>query len=116
MKATGDQYEAMGFDPPANPRTVTMPERPTELSATGFANGVNKLKFRGNNGPNKVNYVLEANKGDGWFIIGATRSQSFKHTGVTPGQGYQYRVRAQASRGLVSAWSNTASVYDLDRS
>ena len=98
MKASDSQFEALGFDPPANPRNVTMPEAPTRLSATGFANGINKLKFKGNNGPNKVNYVVEANKGDGWFIIGTTRSQSFKHTGVIPGQGHRYRVRAQASR------------------
>ncbi len=70
VKAPADQYEALGFDPPANPRNVTMPETPTELTATGHANGFNKLKFKGNNGPNTVNYILEANKGDGWFIIG----------------------------------------------
>ncbi len=113
LKAPADQYDALGFDPPANPRNVTMPETPTDLRATGFSNGVNKLRYRGNNGPNTVNYILEANKGDGWFIIGATRNQSFKHEGVTPGQGYQYRVQARASRGLVSAWSNTAAVYDM---
>jgi hypothetical protein len=31
--------------------------------------------------------------------------------GVTPGQFYQYRVRAQADRNLVSDWSNEAVVY-----
>ena len=115
LRAPASEYEALGFDPPADPANVTMPETPTKLRATGFSNGVNKLKYQGNNGANAVSFVLEANKGDGWFMIGTTRNQSFKHEGVTPGQGCQYRVRAQATRGLTSAWSNTASVYDLKK-
>jgi hypothetical protein len=114
VNAGPDQYAAVGFDPPGNPSNVTMPEKPTKLSAVGHANGVNVLKFKGNNGPNTVNYVAQARSpGDKkWEMIGSTRSQSFRHQDVTPGVPVQYRVRAEATRGLVSPWSNTAAVYD----
>ena len=56
--------------------------------------------------------VVKATGETDWVMIGSSQKQSFRHEGVTPGQPYQYRVRAQATRGLVSAWSNTAAVYD----
>ena len=114
VNSTAAEYEAVGFDPPADPSNITKPETPTKLSAVGYSNGVNVLKYKGNNVPGKVSYIVEAKKNGeaDWVMIGTAQKQSFRHEGVTPGQPYQYRVRAQATRGLVSAWSNTAAVYD----
>lgn len=112
VNATPDQYDAVGFTPPADPSNVT-PQTPNELAATGQSNSVTKLRFKGNNIPGSVTYILEATRGDamGWFIIGTTGKQAFKHENVIPGQGHQYRVRAQAASGRSSDWSNTAAVY-----
>ena len=118
MKGIGSpahEYDAVGFDPPVEVRRIVMPETPFALAAAGFSNGVNALTFAGNNISNSVLYVIEARTGDspGFVMIGTSRAQTFKHTGVTPGLSYQYRVRAQASRGMVSEWSNEAVVYRL---
>jgi hypothetical protein len=112
VNATPDQYEAVGFKPPAGPSAVT-PYVPSDLAAAGQSNNVTKLRFKGNNVPGLVTYILEANRGDevGWFIIGTTGKQAFKHEDVIPGQAYEYRVRSQAASGRSSDWSNTASVY-----
>ena len=118
MKGIGSplhEFDAVGFDPPVLARQIVTPQTPFELAATGFSNGVNLLKFIGNNTPNSVTYVMEAKIGNstGYAIIGSSRAQTFKHTNVTPGVSYQYRVRAQAARGMVSDWSNEAVVYRL---
>ncbi len=112
INANEAEYAAIGFKPPANPSRVT-PNRPTALNATGQSNDINILKFKGNNTPGSVNYILEAHSGEeiGWFIIGTTTKRTFTHKGVLPGQAYLYRVRAQAASGESSAWSDTASVY-----
>jgi len=114
MRSVGspdDEYEALGYDPPADPRSRVKPKTPSGLAATGFSNGVNGLKWKGNNVSGRVLFLIEANSGDGWFMIGSTRKIKFSHKGVTPGQPYEYRVRAEATRGQVSAWSNKAAVY-----
>jgi hypothetical protein len=117
VDAPDDQYEALGFDPPANPANRIKPKTPSKLQVTGQSNGVNKLTFKGNNVPGRVIYMVEANKGDGtgWLMIGSSKKQSFDHLGVKPGQGFQYRVRSQATRGQVSAWSNIAAVYEFEK-
>src|SRR4051794_24120955 len=33
------EYEALGYDPPADPRSRVKPKTPSKLSATGFSNG-----------------------------------------------------------------------------
>jgi len=113
VRSESNVYEALGFDPPAETRSVVHPNTPTELAAAGFSNGINQLTFSGNNAAGTVSYVVEAKIGDTapYAMVGMTRTQKFRHTGVTPGQFYQYRVRAQAARGLVSDWSNEAVVY-----
>jgi len=113
VESPASDYDAIGFDPPAEIRSIIMPATPTELAATGFSNGVNALTFAGNNEPGQVTYVIEAKIGDTapYVMVGTTRKQAFRHQGVIPGQFYQYHVRAQASRGLVSDWSNEAVVY-----
>jgi AraC-like DNA-binding protein len=115
VDTAADVYDALGYDPPVEFRQVITPNAPTELAAAGFSNGVNQLTFRGNNGPGTVTYVIEAKIGDTapYVVVGTCTRQTFKHTGVTPGQFYQYRVRAQAARNLVSDWSNEAVVYGI---
>ena len=108
-----EEYDAIGFDPPARVRRMIEPQAPTELSAKGYSNGVNILGFKGNNRPNTVRYLIEAKVGDAadYAIIGVSKAQKFKHENVTPGVPCQYRVRAQAARGPASECSNEAAVY-----
>lgn len=118
MKAlsSGDvEFAGIGFDLPARERRIVTPQPPGELAVRGYSNGVNMLTFTGNNVPNSVVYIIEAKMAaDGpYTMIGSSRRQSFKHIGVIPGQLYQYRVCAQATRGMVSDWSNEAVVYRL---
>ena len=115
VDSPASEYDALGFDPPVESRSIVSPQTPTGLAASGFSNGVNSLTFTGNNKPGSVTYVIEAKIGDTapYVIVGTCTKQSFKHLGVTAGQFYQYHVRAQAARGLVSDWSNEAVVYGL---
>jgi hypothetical protein len=45
-----------------------------------------------------------------WGIIATTRKQAFADTPVTPGQYYEYKVRAVAAKST-SNYSNSAVVY-----
>ena len=115
VHSPADQFDAVGFDPPATSRKIVTPQTPQQLSVTGFSNGINALRFVGNNTPNTVTYIVEAKTpaSERYSIVGASKAQQFKHTGVRPGTFYQYRVRAQSARGSVSDWSNEAVVYRL---
>ena len=115
VESPPSDYTAIGFDIPAEVRSVVMPQTPTELAATGFSNHTNLLTFMGNNAAGSVTYVIEAKIGDTapFVIVGTSTKQSFKHLGVTPGEYYLYHVRAQAARGLTSDWSNEAVVYGI---
>src|SRR4051794_14086383 len=105
VNAAADQYDAVGFDPPADPASRIKPKTPSKLAATGLSNGVNKLKYKGNNISGRVTYQIEANMGDGWVMVDSTTKQTYEHRGVKPGQRYEYRVRSKGTRGQVSAWS-----------
>lgn len=115
VNSPGVDYSEIGFDPPIEVPTPVIPSTPTELAATGFSNGTNRLTFVGNNVPGSVTYSIEAIIGDTapYVLVGTTQAQKWTHEGVTPGEFYQYRVRAQAARGVVSEWSNTAVVYGI---
>jgi hypothetical protein len=106
-------YEALGLDAPDTVRSVYQPQTHTELAATGFSNHTNRLTFRGNNRAGSVVYAVEAKIGDTapFVLIGTTTNQGFTHEGVTPGEYYLYRVRAQSGRNIYSQWSNEAVVY-----
>jgi hypothetical protein len=112
VSASEDQYEALGFDPPADRASRVKPKTPSKLAVTGRSNGVNKLTFRGNNVSGRVIYDIEANRGDGWFLLDSTRKRTYEHKGVKPGERYEYRIRSKATRGQVSQWSNKAAVYE----
>jgi len=94
-------------------RSIYTPVTPSDLAATGYSNGTNQLSYRGNNPSGTVTYAIEVKIGDTapFVLLATTTTQKYKHEGVTPGQFYQYRVRAQASRNNVSDWSNEAVVY-----
>jgi hypothetical protein len=115
VESPPQDYDAIGFDPPSDVRNIVMPQTPTDLAATGFSNHTNVLNWVGNNAGGSVTYAIECKIGDTapYVLVGLATKQSFKHIDVTPGQFYQYHVRAQAARGLVSDWSNEAVVYGL---
>lgn len=107
------QYDLCGFDFPTSPSPYQAQE-PTGLSASGTSNGVNSLRFSGNNQPGRVVYEVWRRQGDAgvWQMHGTTKRQSFTDSGVTPGQYYEYKVRAVAARS-VSNYSNSAVVYGV---
>lgn len=110
--APKSQYDLCGFDFRAEPAKVYEPQVPTGLSAFGYSNGVNALKFAGNNDRNSVVYEIWRRHGDTaqWAPYATTKKQSFKDAPVTPGQYYEYKVRAVAAKS-VSNFSNPAVVY-----
>lgn len=87
---------------------------PGDLFAVGFSNGVNKLRFAGNNRRGMVTYEIWRREGTGgtWVFHTSTTKQSFVDTPVTPGQFYEYKVRAMAAKST-SNYSNTAVVYGV---
>jgi len=113
VDATPDQYDALGMTAPTTTRVPVTPKTPTDLAATGFSNGVNSLTWTGNNTSGSVVYAIEVKIGDTapYVLLATATRQDYRHEGVTPGQFYQYRVRAQAARNVVSGWSNEAVVY-----
>ena len=110
------EFDIVGFDEPVIGRHPVVPQTPGKLAATGYSNGVNRLRFSGNNGAGRVTYTIEAKIGDSlvYVMIGTSKRQQFQHTGVKPGMPILYRIRAQAARGMVSNWSNEAAVYLLE--
>jgi hypothetical protein len=105
------QYVLCGFDGGAPRARIYVAADPSDLSAAGTSNGVNSLRFAGNNRIGQVVYEIWRREADGpWAIHATTRRQSFEDTPVTPGMHYQYKVRAVAARSM-SNFSNTAVVY-----
>lgn len=88
--ATKDQYDLCGFDYREFSTGPYQAQDPTELSAFGYSNGVNAMKFRGNNNLNSVVYEIWRRHGDtaAWALLATTKKQSFTDTPVTPGQYY----------------------------
>ncbi len=107
------QYDLCGFDFPAA-RSTYEAQDPSELSAFGYSNGVNRIRFSGNNKPGRVVYEIWRRHGDtvDWGMHALTRKQIITDTGITPGQYYEYNVRAVAAKS-VSNFSNSAVVYGV---
>ena len=112
--APKSQFELARFDYPATPVGVYVAQAPTELSAVGFSNGVNTGSFSGNNSNRSVVYDIWRREGDTgiWHPHTFTKKQTFRDEGITPGQYYEYRVRAVAAR-TISDFSNSAVVYGV---
>lgn len=104
-------FELCGYNYPKSASPIVAND-PTDLSGKGTSNGVNTLKFSGNNKPSSVVYQVWRRHGDtaDWAFLLNTRKQTFIDTPVTPGQHYEYKVRAESST-MLSNWSNTAVVY-----
>ena len=107
------EYDLCGFDYPAE-RSTYEAQSPTNLSAFGYSNGINKIRFSGNNRPGRVVYEIWRRHGDtaDWGLHATTKRQSHTDTGITPGQYYEYKVRAVAAKS-VSHFSNSAVVYGV---
>lgn len=112
-RATKNQYDLCGFDFPVL-RVTYEAQDPTKLSAFGFSNGINKIKFAGNNKPGSVVYEIWRRQGDTapWTMHATTKKQTFTDAPVQPGQYYEYKVRAMAAKS-VSNFSNPAVIYGV---
>ncbi len=86
---------------------------PTGLVVNGQSNGVNVIRFKGNNKPHRVVYHLwrRDSKAGKWQLIGQTTKQTYEDNPVTPGQHYEYKVMAVGSK-TKSGWSNAGVVYE----
>ena len=114
-RAPKKEYDLCLFDYPSETRVGTyQAQTPTHLSGAGFSNGVNTLRFKGNNTYGLVVYEIWRREGDDgqWAQHSLTKKQTFTEQGVTPGQYYEYRVRAVAAK-TVSAFSNSAVIYGV---
>lgn len=113
-RAPKEQFDLCNLPYKADPVQVYEAQDPTEMSAWGYSNGVNKGRFRGNNKPGRVVYEIWRRVGDdgGWEKHQLTKRQSFDDIGVVPGQHYTYKVRAIAAQ-TVSNFSNNAVVYGV---
>jgi hypothetical protein len=103
------EYDLCGFSFAETAQGPYVANDPTEMSAFGYSNGVNKVVFKGNNPTGRVTYEIWRRQGDEglWQIHATTKKQSFTDTPVTPGQYYEYKVRAVAPKS-VSNFSNSA--------
>ena len=112
--APKEQFDLCAFDIPATTKTVVVAQTPTTLGVLGYSNHVNKGKFTGNNTPGSVVYEVHRREGDEgpWGLRLQTKKQTFSDVDVTPGQYYEYKVRAVAAKN-VSEFSNSAVVYGL---
>lgn len=110
--ATKEEYDLCGFDFPKAPAGSYQAQDPTKLSAAGFSNGINRIRFSGNNQRGRVVYEVWRRQGDNgpWLLHGTTKKQSFTDSPVTPGQYYEYKVRAVAAKSI-SNFSNSTVVY-----
>jgi hypothetical protein len=113
--ATVAQYEAVGLEPPRERRRLVDPDRPSDLIATAPSAGVIDLKFKRNNPPGSVTFLIEcrSDRDLPFGIIGTTTSQKFRHFDTVRGQFYEYRVRAQAGRNRKSDASNLAVIHGI---
>jgi hypothetical protein len=112
--AEKDQFLLAGLDFPVTRAKRYLARDPTEMSVSGTSNGVNTGVFSGNNRSGSVMYEIWRREGDEgqWHQHLLTKRQRFTDTGITPGQYYEYRVRAVAAQ-TVSNFSNSAVVYGV---
>lgn len=104
-------YEVCGFTFP-KVRSTVVANDPSDLAGEGRSNGVNYLKWNGNNRTGTVVYEIWRRYGDGlpFVLHGTTRKQVYQDSPVQPGGEYTYKVRAVAATNT-SNFSNTALIY-----
>ena len=104
--------EEMGLDPNEGNFSISAPNAPLDLVATGTSDGVNSLKWNRNGNRQGTTFIIDAkiaNSTD-WLMIDAVTGSKYKHKNQTPGVKVQYRIRAKRGE-LESGMSNTAVVY-----
>jgi hypothetical protein len=108
------QFDLCGIDYPGPRSAKYVAQDPTDMSVKGFSNGVNTGVFSGNNKIGMVVYEIWRREGDdgAWHKHLLTKKQRFTDTGITPGQYYEYRVKAVATQ-TESNFSNSAVVYGV---
>jgi hypothetical protein len=81
------EYDLCGFDYRKEPATVIASD-PTDLSGEGRSNGVNYLRWSGNNKTGTFVYELWRLHGDTapWTLHATTKKQSYTDAAVTPPQ------------------------------
>ncbi len=104
-------YEILGFNFPKQGSRI-IAQRPDQLTATATSYGVVFLKFRGNNKPGNVFYEIWRRQGDEgpWTPHLMTKRQRAQDSPVTPGQYYEYKVRAVAATNT-SEFSDSVVIY-----
>ena len=107
---TDVDLDICGFNSPRK-WTRVVAKVPSKLAVTDIGNGLNKIKFAGNNARNSVGYEIWRREGkDGeWTLLITIRKQSHIDKLERPGRFYAYKVRAVAS-STVSAFSNIGAV------
>lgn len=111
MDVTAELKGDLGLKTTTTPVAPINP--PTELSATGYANGDNVLVWRRNGNSKGAMFMIEAKAGTAanWSLVDSTNRTRYTHANQTPGLEIKYRVYSK--RGEVSSSpSNQASVYD----
>lgn len=113
-RAVDAQFDLAGFNSPVRRGNAYRASDPTDVAAVGFSNGINELRYTGNNRHGLVVYEIWRRTGreSEWQKHDLTRKQSYHDHGVTPGQYYEYRVRAVAAQNT-SGFSNTTVVYGV---
>lgn len=110
MDVTAELKGDLGLKTTTTPVSPINP--PTDLSATGYANGGNVLKWKRNSNSKRTTFLIEARIGSSinWTFVAVTTKTTFTHAGQTPGQQITYRVIAQRAESQ-SLPSNLAVVY-----
>jgi hypothetical protein len=93
-------------------RTFSNPITPTDLVAVADASGTNSLKWSDAGNATGIQYVVEAKIGTvmEFSTVDVVTARTLRHTGRTPGQKVEYRVRARRG-AAISDPSNVAVVY-----
>jgi hypothetical protein len=93
-------------------RTFSNPITPSDLVATADASGTNSLKWSDAGNATGIQYVVESKIGAAteFATVDVVTARTFRHTGRTPGERVEYRVRARRGSAL-SDPSNVAVVY-----
>lgn len=111
LKGREADYESCGLTYRKSPSMVVAAD-PTDVSVIGSSNGVNTIIFRGNHVFASVVYEIyrRPDRSAPWVLIGTARKQAYADTPVTPGQFYEYKVRAVAARTR-SNFSDVGVIY-----
>ena len=84
---------------------------PGSFSAKSVEQGVNRIEFAAS-GSEETAYEIWRRHGDtvDWYLHSTTTASGFEDRGVTPGQYYEYKVRAVRGDSM-SEFSPSAVVY-----